>query len=315
MIEYKLNTLYNLIKINWEIKDDISEAFYKENLFIVKYNSWPKKYFYARNSIEIIKKPEIFDEKSNFFNKNFFYNEWKLITWYKKIFYFSWWFYRFVFEKWNFITYNWLKIVDNLLKDKTTVNTIKYFKNIIPLVNSKEMSNFLLNQYEKIDFINPESFLYSYLSKNNKNYTDKNTLNIFPFDFNLSQKEAIENIYKSNISIIKWPPWTWKTQTILNIISNLIIQNKKIAIVSWNNSATSNIKEKFEKYWYNFLIASLWNNENKDLFFNNIHKIKTFESNKSKENNLDFTEKLKEISYLMEISNNKSILKKQTWIL
>lgn len=60
----------------------------------------------------------------------------------------------------------------------------------------------------------------------------------------------MENIYKSNISVIQGPPGTGKTQTILNIIVNLaIMQNKTVAVVSNNNEAVKNVKDKLKKRW------------------------------------------------------------------
>ena len=71
---------------------------------------------------------------------------------------------------------------------------------------------------------------------------DNNKVLIYPFQFNLSQKEAVENVYKSNISIIKGPPGTGKTQTILNILMNLaIIDEKSVAVIAYNNPAIENI--------------------------------------------------------------------------
>ena len=88
---------------------------------------------------------------------------------------------------------------------------------------------------------------------------------IYPFRFNLSQKEAIENVYKSNISVIQGPPGTGKTQTILNIIANLaIMQNKTVAIVSNNNEAVKNVKDKLEKNGYGFFVADLGRNEKRE---------------------------------------------------
>lgn len=58
----------------------------------------------------------------------------------------------------------------------------------------------------------------------------------------------MENVFKSKISIIQGPPGTGKTQTILNIIANLaIMQNKTVAVVSNNNEAVKNVKDKLEK--------------------------------------------------------------------
>lgn len=99
----------------------------------------------------------------------------------------------------------------------------------------------------------------------------KETL-IYPFGCNESQKLAVEIALRNSISIIEGPPGTGKTQTILNIIANLIVQNKTVAIVSNNNSAVFNVREKLMKYGYGMVVASLGNNENKASFFDTIEE-------------------------------------------
>lgn len=47
-----------------------------------------------------------------------------------------------------------------------------------------------------------------------------------------------------DISVIQGPPGTEKTQTILNIICNTVIKNKRVLVVSNNNSAIDNVNEK-----------------------------------------------------------------------
>ncbi|MBC7764936.1 MAG: DUF2726 domain-containing protein, partial [Hyphomonadaceae bacterium] len=54
---------------------------------------------------------------------------------------------------------------------------------------------------------------------------------------------------------------------ILNIIANAIINDKTVAVVSNNNSATANVLEKLQKYEVDFIAAYLGNNDNKDKFF------------------------------------------------
>src|SRR5699024_7866517 len=68
------------------------------------------------------------------------------------------------------------------------------------------------------------------------------------------------------ISVIEGPPGTGKTQTILNIIANAVLNQKTVAIVSNNNAATSNIIEKLEKVDVDFLAAFLGSNKNKEQF-------------------------------------------------
>lgn len=89
---------------------------------------------------------------------------------------------------------------------------------------------------------------------------------IHPFGFNISQKNAVEKALNNKISIIEGPPGTGKTQTILNIIANAIINNESVAVVSSNNSATKNILDKLKKYGIDFVAAYLGNIENKQEF-------------------------------------------------
>lgn len=65
---------------------------------------------------------------------------------------------------------------------------------------------------------------------------------------NFSQKQAIENALSKPVSIIEGPPGTGKTTTILNIVCNLLVREKRVVVVSKNNSAIDNIKEELDKF-------------------------------------------------------------------
>ncbi|MCM1495962.1 MAG: AAA domain-containing protein [Bacteroides sp.] len=166
-----------------------------------------------------------------------------------------------------------INIVENQFSKDCIQQVLNYLKEIANFFNSKSKTDdFLKSALNKLSFIHPDSVLNSYLSDCNiekrnleMNYT------IFPFQFNLSQKAALENALSHSISIIEGPPGTGKTQTILNILSNLItIQGKSVAVVSNNNPAIKNVKDKLEKHGYGFLTALLGNKENKDAFFNDM---------------------------------------------
>lgn len=133
-------------------------------------------------------------------------------------------------------------------------------------------SEILLKALDDIDILESRSVLSNYIDGTNPAVsTSKETL-IYPFGCNKSQKLAVETTLRNSISIVEGPPGTGKTQTILNIIANLIVQNKTVAIVSNNNSAVFNVREKLEKYGYEMIVASLGNNENKASFFGNIEE-------------------------------------------
>lgn len=150
-----------------------------------------------------------------------------------------------------------------------------YFKKLIAMIyenttnlENKQIFEILLSNFNEIDEFNPQSTAFKIISGEfNPNLNDQNEL-IFPFGFNLSQSNAIKNAFNSEISTIEGPPGTGKTQTILNIITNALLQNKSVAVVSNNNSATKNVFEKLEKYGLEFLVAQLGNKANKTEFLN-----------------------------------------------
>ncbi|NEG62058.1 DUF2726 domain-containing protein [Pantoea agglomerans] len=90
---------------------------------------------------------------------------------------------------------------------------------------------------------------------------------IYPFGLNESQLKAVEQAFCSQVSVIEGPPGTGKTQTILNIIANILLRGQTVAVVSNNNSAVENVYEKLDKCELGHLVARLGNKENRTKFF------------------------------------------------
>lgn len=147
---------------------------------------------------------------------------------------------------------------------------LEYYKEIAKIKDndSKEFSkDYLGNQLNRI-VIGENNLLDIYFSKKIHEIPFKNDDPIiFPFGTNLSQRKAVINALNNRISIIQGPPGTGKTQSILNIIANLIIRNKTVAVVSGNNEAIINVLEKMKKNSYDFVLSLLGNKENKEKFF------------------------------------------------
>ncbi|MDU7337818.1 MAG: AAA domain-containing protein [Clostridium sp.] len=146
---------------------------------------------------------------------------------------------------------------------------LKYFSRVADIVGLKNSNqdSILKLQYDELKFVGEHSALAKYLSPADVlNALCDDTPIIFPFGFNLSQKEAVEKAFQNQISLIEGPPGTGKTQTILNIIANALLRGKTVAVVSNNNSPTQNVQEKLEKYNLSFIGAFLGNKDNKNNF-------------------------------------------------
>lgn len=162
-----------------------------------------------------------------------------------------------------------VQIQYSALANDIAQNCFEYLKCIAQAVGLKDsnVGNILLNHYQKIDFINKDSILAAFLTGELFNIDKDNPLTaIYPFGFNISQKSAVDKALSNRLTIIEGPPGTGKTQTILNIIANLVMRGKSVAVVSSNNSATANVLEKLKKYNVDFIAAYLGNSYNKQEF-------------------------------------------------
>lgn len=208
---------------------------------------------------------------------------------------------------------NKIRVDTNSISTPNAQRTLDYWRQISNHTSTGEGAGEVLKKaFQKLVFVSPQSVLGSYINKEPLKYLSPSTSNIiFPFNFNLSQKDALDHALKSNISVIEGPPGTGKTQTILNIISNLaIMQGKSVAIVSSNNSAVKNVKDKLEKSNYDFFVASLGNMENQKSFFENLPRYENFYDDQITLNENDLMDKISklnnQIHYLMGLDNEKA---------
>lgn len=137
-----------------------------------------------------------------------------------------------------------------------------------PLKNDNE-ENLLLKAFVAIRKVNENSALASYIAPYRwlpKRYSSQNL--IFPFGCNESQYKAVQSALSNSISIIQGPPGTGKTQTILNIVANLVTQGKTVLVVSQNNEAIANVKDKLAKkeYGLDFIVATMGKRESVENF-------------------------------------------------
>lgn len=162
-----------------------------------------------------------------------------------------------------------IRIVRTAVSGDKAFNVFNYLKEIADTVGLKteEGNNILARSYDSMSEI-PEDCILASLLNGTLSTRNNNSANpdFFPFGFNLSQRKAVSTAFANNLSVIEGPPGTGKTQTILNIIANAVLNEQSVAVVSSNNSATKNVYEKLEKNGIEFIAALLGNSQNKKEF-------------------------------------------------
>lgn len=167
-----------------------------------------------------------------------------------------------------------IQVVGSCLGDPIAKNTFSYLTRVAQvndLGKDEENEAILPALYGKIEFIDKSLAIAPYLDPEKykvSSLQSKGDL-IFPFGCNASQEKAVTSAFEKQISVIQGPPGTGKTQTILNIIANILMQNKSVIVVSNNNSATANVLEKLQGYGLDFFVAPLGRRENKEEFIQN----------------------------------------------
>lgn len=161
------------------------------------------------------------------------------------------------------------EIRKSVLLQKEAGKVFEYLKELSGLNELGENTSILQGHVKKITEVTRERLLSQYLTRNgsfDKNNKQQNL--IFPFGCNNSQMEAVEKALSHSMSVIEGPPGTGKTQTILNIVANILTQGKTVLIVSNNNAAVENIKEKLasDKYKLDFFVAQLGSSDKKTEF-------------------------------------------------
>lgn len=230
----------------------------------VQYKSNDRIYSYSKTKVSIYKDPKDIDPSSChiYLRDTCLFNMLKILDFgmYLKVFYTG--------GRISLYSRQELRFENNVLVQKNAKNTFDYLKALAKSIKSDE-NDFLDKQYERISHLSEESVLAKYLQFDVIKKYQKPNIHIFPFGLNLSQEVAVTKALTHQVSIIEGPPGTGKTQTILNIIANLIMNDKTVAVVSNNNTAIQNVYDKLDANNLSFFAAMLGNTKNQEAFFAN----------------------------------------------
>ena len=260
--------------VKGNFKDDIASYRYEreKKLMWITYLGGGKEYPYSAANVKLLSEPKVIDCEKYIFSTL----DEKRLHDISEVYEFkdqNKYYYRIFFEDRrhrNFTSSN-LIIEENLIKNDKVAKLFEYFKcaahyNSLRDINGKAL---LESIYEKIKSLEPQTVLAAYLKGLNVKNSISDINTVFPFGCNLSQIAAVENALSNKVSIIEGPPGTGKTQTILNIIANIVMNGKTVMVVSNNNLATDNVFEKLQKYDYDFIAAQMGKGDNKTDFIKN----------------------------------------------
>lgn len=165
-----------------------------------------------------------------------------------------------------------VEVIGSCLDDPENRKKFDYYKHIVNEIEDLGLKNdnderILQKYFNEITYIRDDVVLDEFLrGQTSSGHGINHNEIIYPFGMNESQRQATINALNNKISIIEGPPGTGKTNTILNIISNIVNNNKTVAVVSNNNSATDNVYEKLTDNDFNIIAARLGKMDNKKAF-------------------------------------------------
>lgn len=168
-----------------------------------------------------------------------------------------------------------IELIADLTERVDTQQIIEYYFELARLSDESNPTLAYFSRYYevKLGHIQPESVGHAFVTGDISNRKQLCDVPLFPFGINPSQRKAVISALESQISLIQGPPGTGKTQTILNIITNLVTQGKSVAVVAGNNSAVANVYEKLEKEGIGFITANLGSSKRQQDFFDSDYKL------------------------------------------
>lgn len=157
-----------------------------------------------------------------------------------------------------------VRIAANARQQPRLEHLMKYFESV---VNAHPADDPLRPAFARLTYVHPDSALATYLAGAPLAADAAQRELVFPFSSNLSQRDALASALSNRISVIEGPPGTGKTQTILNLIANIVREPAAtVGVVSFNNAAVDNVYDKLTQEGFGFIAAPLGNRDRKAAF-------------------------------------------------
>jgi AAA domain len=168
-------------------------------------------------------------------------------------------------ERYSTYSASQVRVVASATQTPAVARVLRYWHTVVSRLPRDDP---LRPRYEKLAFVHPESVLNSFLSGSPIESRSQDITPIFPFRCNLSQRAAVKKALTRSVSVIEGPPGTGKTETILNLIANIVaVQHMTVGIVSFGNAAVDNVRDKLGELGFGHVIGNLGRKEKRDEFF------------------------------------------------
>jgi hypothetical protein len=161
-----------------------------------------------------------------------------------------------------------IDIKENGLEEPIVENNFMYLKEISKQLDLYNDYDGVSKTFENISVINPNSALINYLNPKSAAIAEDFDFAIYPFGFNLNQKEAVEKALNNKINIIESSSIMERTEAILNIAATVVLDGKNVVIVTKDNFSALKYLEILKKSDIDFAVNHLKEDE-MDSFQNN----------------------------------------------
>jgi hypothetical protein len=248
---------------------DVSEARSTGQLIEIKFNGSGKSFRYGRDRVRILRDPArraLAEDECVEVDGSVWQSATEVLTFTGTVDAWSRIFYRTrAGEEYRTYPASQVRVITSATETPAVASVLRYWRTVVSCLPSRDP---LRLGYERIAFVHPESVLSSFLAGSPIESRPLDIAPIFPFRCNLSQRAAVENALTRSVSVIEGPPGTGKTETILNLIANIVaVQRMTVGIVSFGNAAVDNVRDKLDEQGFGHLVGNLGRREKRDEFF------------------------------------------------
>ncbi len=201
---------------------------------------------------------------------------------------------------------------DNLLlKSYCVLGAFPTYSNAIQRDYNEIINHKFISQLVSDLFVGIDNPVKKRTNQSNKEIREQNLYYIN--QMNYSQEKVLSDMNKETAMVIQGPPGTGKSQTITSLISQAVMQNKKVLVVSEKKTALDVIYNRLGKI--SDFVLYIDDPNNKDLFYKQLKSLLELDDefyinkNRIKNKSVEINQELEKIIELETLLDSKTALK------